>query len=123
MSDTIRPNGQRLYTGCPLPVYFFLTPCHSSTVLVEMVVVFLTESADWTQVAVVEIVRHALQLVMPSATAQQVSNASTIVSMILYHCSCVITMIFEIRCKGTSKLNNVFLCRWKFYQKIVSFSS
>ena len=64
-------------------LYFFFTPCHSSTVLVEMVVVFLTESADWTQVAVVEIVRHALQLVMPSATAQQVSNAKTIVSMIL----------------------------------------
>ena len=88
-----------------------------------MVVVFLTESADWTQVAVVEIVRHALQLVMPSATAQQVSNASTIVSMILYHCSCVIMLDFQIRCKDTSKLNNVFLCRWKFYQKIVSFSS
>ena len=88
-----------------------------------MVVVFLTESADWTQVAVVEIVRHALQLVMPSATAQQVSNAKTIVSMILYHCSCVIMLDFQIRCKDTSKLNNVFLCRWKFYQKIVSFSS
>ena len=85
MSDTIRPNGQRLYTGCPLPVYFFFTPCHSSMVLVEMVVVFLTESADWTQVAVVEIVRHALQLVMPSATAQQVRRARTMVSMILYH--------------------------------------
>ena len=50
-----------------------------------MVVVFLTESADWTQVAVVEIVRHTLQLVMPSATAQQVRRARTIVSMILYH--------------------------------------
>ena len=68
-----------------------------------MVVVFLTESADWTQVAVVEIVRHALQLVMPSATAQQVSNAKTIVSMILYHCSCVIMLDFQIRCKSTTK--------------------
>lgn len=72
-----------------------MTPCHSSTVLVEMVVVFLTESADWTQVAVVEIVRQALQLVMPSATAQQVRRARTIVSMILYHCSCVIRMLIK----------------------------
>jgi hypothetical protein len=34
-------------------------------------------------VAVVLIVRHALHEVMPNATAQQVSNAKTIVSMIL----------------------------------------
>ena len=30
---------------------------------------------------------------------------------------------FEIRCKDKSKVNNVFLRWWKFYQKIVSFSS
>ena len=28
----------------------------------------------------------------------------------------------ERRCKDTSKVNNVFLCGWKFYQKIVFFS-
>jgi hypothetical protein len=50
---------------------------------VEIVVVVLAESADWTQVAVVVIVRQALQLVMPSATAQQVNKARTMVSMIL----------------------------------------
>ena len=55
-------------------------------VFVVIVVDVLAESADWTQVAVVEIVRHALQLVMPSATAQQVNRARTMVSMILYNC-------------------------------------
>ena len=60
-----------------------MTPWYSSRVFVEIVVVVLAESADWTQVAVVVIVRQALQLVMPSATAQQVSKARTIVSMIL----------------------------------------
>ena len=29
----------------------------------------------------------------------------------------------KIRCKYTSKVNNVFLFRWKFYQKIVFLSS
>ena len=42
---------------------FFLTPWYSSTVLVEMVVVVLVLSESWVQVAVVLIVRHALQLV------------------------------------------------------------
>ena len=60
-----------------------MTPWYSSRVFVEIVVVVLAESADWTQVAVVVIVRQALQLVMPSATAQQVNKARTMVSMIL----------------------------------------
>ena len=63
--------------------YFLLTPWYSSTVFVVMVVAFLVESATCVYVAVVEIVRQALQLVIPSATAQHVSNANTIVSMIL----------------------------------------
>jgi len=32
-------------------------------------------------------------------------------------------VVFEIECKGTSKVNNLFLCRWKFCQKTVFFSS
>ena len=34
-----------------------------------------------------------------------------------------VLVVFERRCKDTSKVNNVFLCGWKFYQKIVFFSS
>ena len=49
--------------------YFFLAPTYSSTVLVEMVVVVLRESADWMQVAVVVTVRQALQDVTPMVTA------------------------------------------------------
>lgn len=56
---------------------------YSSTVLVEMVVVDLEVSFCCTYVAEVEMVRHALQLVIPNATAQHVSNARTMVSMIL----------------------------------------
>jgi hypothetical protein len=48
-----------------------------------MVVAFFVLSPTCVYVAVVLIVRHALQLVIPSATAQHVSNANTIVSMIL----------------------------------------
>jgi len=62
---------------------YFLTPVYSSTVFVEMVVVVFEVSFCCTYVAEVEMVRQALQLVMPKATAQHVSNARTIVSMIL----------------------------------------
>ena len=48
--------------------YFFF-PWYSSTVLVEMVVVVLRESADWMQVAVVVTVRQALQDVTPMVRA------------------------------------------------------
>ena len=57
---------------------------YSSTDFVEIVVVDLDVSFCWVYVAVVVIVRQALQLVIPSATAQHVSSASTMVSMILY---------------------------------------
>ena len=50
-------------------LYFFLTPVYSSTVLVEIVVVVLRESADWMQVAVVVTVRQALQDVTPMVRA------------------------------------------------------
>ena len=50
-------------------LYFFLAPTYSSTVLVEMVVVVLVESADWMQVAVVVTVRQALQDVTPMVRA------------------------------------------------------
>ena len=45
-------------------VYFFRTPTYSSTVFVEMVVVVFVVSFCSTHVAVVLIVRHALQLVI-----------------------------------------------------------
>ena len=54
---------------------YFFTPWYSSTVLVEMVVVVLAESADWTQVAVVEIVRQALQEVAQNMTLSRINNA------------------------------------------------
>ena len=57
---------------------------YSSVVLVWMVVTGLPDlSGAVLYVAVVVMVRQALQDVMPSATAQHVSSANTIVSMIL----------------------------------------
>ena len=50
-----------------------MTPWYSSTVLVEMVVVVLVESVCSTQVAVVEIVRQALQLVVAIANALSIN--------------------------------------------------
>ena len=47
--------------------YFLRVPWYSSTVFVVMVVAFLVESATCVYVAVVEIVRQALQLVIPKA--------------------------------------------------------
>ena len=64
-------------------IFYFFTPVYSSTVFVLMVVVLFVLSHTCVYVAVVLTVRQALQEVMPSATAQQVSSAKTIVSMIL----------------------------------------
>ena len=50
-------------------IYLFFTPVYSSTVFVLIVVVVLEVSPTCVYVAVVVIVRHALQLVIPSATA------------------------------------------------------
>ena len=58
-----------LFSCRDLRLYFFLAPWYSSTVLVEMVVVVLRESADWMQVAVVVTVRQALQDVTPMVRA------------------------------------------------------
>ena len=58
-----------LFSRRDLRLYFFLAPTYSSTVLVEMVVVVLRESADWMQVAVVVTVRQALQDVTPMVRA------------------------------------------------------
>ncbi len=58
-----------MYAGFSLPgCYFFFTPWYSSTVFVVMVVVTWDVSLACIYVAVVLIVRHALQLVMPTAT-------------------------------------------------------
>ena len=56
---------------------YFFTPVYSSTVLVLMVVVTFDVSDTCVYVAVVEIVLHALQELIPAQTAMLISTADT----------------------------------------------
>ena len=55
----------------------FFTPVYSSTVFVLMVVVTFDVSDTCVYVAVVEIVLHALQELIPAQTAMLISTADT----------------------------------------------
>lgn len=69
-------------------------------------------------------VRVTLQLWSPIAAPKAVKAAiNTDTTIFKIFCLFIIGPFFKIRCKDTSKLNNVFLFRWKFLQKIVFFSS
>ena len=65
-----------LFSGWYLRCYFF-TPVYSSTVLDDMVVVVFVLSPTCVYVAVVEIVLHALQELIPAQTATLISTADT----------------------------------------------
>ena len=65
-----------LVLGAIPPSYFF-TPVYSSTVFVLMVVVTFDVSDTCVYVAVVEIVLHALQELIPAQTATLISTADT----------------------------------------------
>ena len=62
------------FSGGYLRCYFF-TPVYSSTVFVLMVVVTFDVSETCVYVAVVLMVRHALQEVIPAHTAMLISTA------------------------------------------------
>ena len=65
-----------LFSGVYLRCYFF-TPVYSSTVLDDMVVVVFVLSPTCVYVAVVEIVLHALQELIPAQTATLISATNS----------------------------------------------
>ena len=65
-----------LVLGAIPPSYFF-TPVYSSTVFVLMVVVTFDVSDTCVYVAVVEIVLHALQELIPAQTATLISATNS----------------------------------------------
>ena len=67
-------------------IYLFFTPVYSSTVFVLIVVVVLEVSPTCVYVAVVVIVRHALQLVIPSAKATLIITTNDKINFLIFRC-------------------------------------
>ena len=67
-------------------IYLFFTPVYSSCVFVWIVVVNLVLSCTSVYVAVVVTVRHALQLVIPSAKATLIITTNDKINFLIFRC-------------------------------------
>ena len=64
---------------------------------------------------------YRLSVVTVRVTLQLAITKLVIMMTVISNNRFIGLVVLEIECKGTSKVNNLFLCRWKFYQKTVFF--